>query len=94
MTKIRYTPKFLEQIEDIFKHAEYLVRYEKGNFQSGYCILKNQKVVVVNRYFPLEGKINCLVEILRSVDWDFSNLPEKDKKLYYELINPQLEIEL
>jgi hypothetical protein len=94
MAKLRYTPKFLEDLEQIFIEAGYWVRYEKGNFQSGYCVLNQQRVVVVNKYFPLDGKINCLVDILKTVDWDFAMLTEKTRKLYNELNSPQLSMEL
>ncbi|MBL0054097.1 MAG: hypothetical protein IPP29_22730 [Bacteroidetes bacterium] len=40
------------------------MRYEKGNFKSGYCVLETKKVVVVNKFVTLENKINTLVEIL------------------------------
>jgi len=60
----KYTTKTLKRIEAIFKNSGYVVRYERGNFQSGYCILEDKKVVIVNKYFPVEAKINCLVEIM------------------------------
>jgi hypothetical protein len=93
--KIKYTPKFLTQVESVFTQGGYRVRYEKGNFQSGYCILNQQKVVVISKYFTLEGKINCLVEILRRVDWDFSQL-EESERVFYQAIKGigQLEIDL
>lgn len=80
--KIKHTPKFLEKVEKIFNHAGYLVRYEKGNFKSGYCILNSKKVVVVNKYYTVEGKVNCLIDILGQVNWDFSALEEEDAKIY------------
>jgi len=80
--KVRYSPKFLVDLEDIFKQAGYPVRYEKGSFQAGYCLLHQQKIIVINRYFALEGKINALIEILRQVDWAFESLSEKAQTLY------------
>ncbi|NJO03730.1 MAG: hypothetical protein HC880_20510 [Bacteroidia bacterium] len=83
--KIKFTTNYQTQLESIFSQAGYLVRYEKGNFNSGYCILNQKKVVVVNKYYTTEGKINCLIDILRQVDWDFSQLEEKEKKLYEDI---------
>lgn len=64
---IKYTKSFLDKIEGLFAESAYHLRYEKGNFKSGYCILKNDKVVIVNKYFTLEGKINALLDILREL---------------------------
>lgn len=72
--------------------TDYVLRYEKGNFQSGYCILNDSKVAVVNKFFALEGKVNSLVEIIRSIKIDTSKLSENNKKLYAEITNNQLQL--
>ncbi|GAL83257.1 MAG: hypothetical protein J7604_11810 [Sporocytophaga sp.] len=90
--QIKYTNQFLNKLEDIFAESEYMLRYEKGNFHSGYCILKDTKVAVVNKYFPVEGKINCLIEILRSIKLDVSRLSEKNKKFYLEINQTELSL--
>ena len=64
---IKYTKAYLDKIENIFAASDYILRYEKGNFKSGYCILNESKVVVVNKYFPLEGKIHALIDILKEL---------------------------
>lgn len=63
----KYTPTALKKIEQIYDEAKYLVRYEKGNFASGYCVLEHKKVVVVNKFLNVEGRINALIEILPSI---------------------------
>jgi len=74
---VRYTKHFLDKLEALLLAASYHLRYEKGNFKSGYCLLKETKVVIVNKYFPLEGKINALLDILAELDVDSSQLKEK-----------------
>lgn len=81
----KYTANNLKKLEEIFSEAGYLIRYEKGNFQSGYCILESKKVIVVSKYFLQEARINALLEILSSVDIDKSKLSEKSLELYSEL---------
>ena len=71
--------------------TDYILRYEKGNFQSGYCILNESKVAVVNKFFALEGKVNSLVEILRSIQVDTSKLSEQNRKFYSEITSNQLQ---
>lgn len=89
---IKYTTHFLNKLEDIFAESEYMLRYEKGNFHSGYCLLKDTKVAIVNKYFPLEGKINCLIDIVRSIEPDISRLSEKNRTLYLEITQTELPI--
>lgn len=72
--------------------TDYILRYEKGNFQSGYCILNESKVAVINKFFALEGKVNSLIEIIRSIKVDSSKLSENNKKLYAEITNNQLQL--
>jgi hypothetical protein len=64
---IKYTKNFLDKLENIFAASEYILRYEKGNFKSGYCILKENKVVIINKYYTLDGKINTLIDIIREI---------------------------
>ncbi len=85
--KVKYTNKFQQSLEDLYEHIGYTVRYEKGNFKSGYCILKNTSVVVINKYFTQEGKINCLIDILRQIPFEQSNLNEAQQKLYAGLMS-------
>jgi hypothetical protein len=40
---------------------------------------------VVNRYFTLEGRINSLVDIIRSLGIDAEQLSEKSRKRLLEL---------
>lgn len=82
---MKNTPHFLSKLEDIFAESDYILRYEKGNFKAGWCLLKSTKVVVVNKYFTTEGKINCLTDILRTVPLNASTLGEKSQKLYQEI---------
>lgn len=89
---VRYTKPFLNKLEDIFAESDYVLRYEKGNFQSGYCVLKDTKIAIVNKYYTVEGKINCLVDILRSISIDQSRLHEKNQKLLLELLQTELNL--
>ena len=89
--EIKYTKHFLNKLEDLMSETDYILRYEKGNFQSGYCIIKDSKVAVINKYFSLEGKINSLIEIIHSVVSDTSSLSAKNEKFYSELIQTKIE---
>jgi hypothetical protein len=83
--EVKYTTQFLSKLEDIFSESDYMLRYEKGNFQSGYCLLKETHVAIVNKYYPLEGKVNSLIEILKQIELNTDKMTDKNKKMYLEL---------
>jgi hypothetical protein len=58
----------LKKTEELFKQLQYKIRYEKGQFQSGYCLVRSQKVIVVNKFFTTEARLNCLFEILQQIE--------------------------
>ena len=87
---IKYTKHFLNKLEELVSETVYTLRYEKGNFKSGYCVLNEHQVIVINKYFPLEGRINSLVEIIRQLDIDPQRLSEKQQKLYADLCQQSL----
>ena len=60
---LKYNASLLKKLEDIFREGGYTVRFERGNFQNGYCVLENRKVVVINKFHELETKINSLMEL-------------------------------
>ena len=87
--QVKYTRQFLNKLEDVFSESEYILRYEKGTFKSGYCLLQNNKVAVVNKYYPIEGKINCLIDILKSIQLNPEQLSEKNRKFIVELLETE-----
>lgn len=89
---VKFTPNFLHKLEDIFAESDFVLRYEKGNFKSGYCVLNEQKIVIVNKFYPLEGKVNCLLDIIKEIKFDISKFSEKNKVLYFELSQTQLKL--
>ena len=91
-TPIKFTKQFLAKLEDIFSESDYTLRYERGNFQSGYCLLNEEKVAIVNKFFPLDGRISSLVEILRSININQDRLSEKNRILYQEIFQTELEV--
>lgn len=82
---IKYTNQFLTKLEDLISESDYMLRYEKGNFKAGYCVLRDQKIIIVNKFFPTEGKINALLEIIKGITLDTTNFSDKSRKLYDEL---------
>ncbi len=92
---IKYTQSTLDKLEGIPEKSGYILRYERGTFQSGYCILENKKVVVLNKFLQLDGRINTLIELIPQLKITTELLDDPAKKLYEEVMNnvPQNEQE-
>jgi hypothetical protein len=83
---MKYNQATLKKIEDILGQANYVVRYERGTFQSGWCVLEEKRVVVLNKFIQMEGRINTLVEIVPQLDINYDLLTHESQKLYDEII--------
>lgn len=84
---MKFTQATLDKIEKIIDESGYVLRYERGTFQSGYCILQDKKVVVLNKFFQTEGRINTLIDLLPQLDINFDALTHESQKLYEEIIH-------
>ncbi len=89
---IKYTNQFLTKLEDLIAESDYVMRYEKGSFKSGYCLLKEQKIMIINKFFTTEGKINALLDILKNLELDVTRFSEKSLKLYEELSHTEVKL--
>jgi len=83
---MKYNQTALDKIEKILDESGYVVRYERGNFQSGYCILEERKVVVLNKFLQLEGRINTLVDIVPQLSVNIDLLSPEAQKTYKEVL--------
>jgi hypothetical protein len=83
---MKYTQTTLDKIEKIAEECGYVIRYERGNFQSGYCILQAKKVVVLNKFLQTEGRINTMVDLLPQLEINFDALTLESQKMYDEVM--------
>lgn len=88
---MKYTQTTLDKLEAIPEQSGYVLRYERGTFQSGYCILEDRKVVVLNKFLQIEGRINTLVDLIPQLDINTELLAADLKKIYLDIIS-KLEI--
>jgi hypothetical protein len=83
---MKFTQHTLDKIEKIVEDSNYIIRYERGTFQSGYCILQAKRVVVLNKFLQTEGRINTLIDLIPQLDINFDSLTHESQKLYNELL--------
>lgn len=68
------------------------MRYEKGNFKTGACLLLNSKMIVVNRFSNLESKILALAELMRDLEIDHNLLDDKQVTFLQQLKQTKLQL--
>jgi hypothetical protein len=82
---MKYNQNTLNRLEKILEESGYVVRYERGSFQSGYCILEEKKVVVLNKFLNTEGRINTLIDLLPALQVTYEMLTVDAQKMYDEV---------
>ena len=82
----------LDKVEALLKSAGYKLRYEKGNFKTGACLLQNSRMIVVNKFSNLESKIQSLAELLRMLDVDQRLLDDKQLAFYQQIKQTELQL--
>lgn len=83
---MKYTQHTLDKAEKVLNEVGYIVRFERGTFQSGYCILEQKKVVVLNKFLPLEGRISALFDIIPQLSINPDVLSPESRKVYEEVL--------
>jgi len=76
----------LDKLEKLVEQSEYTIRYERGTFQSGWCLLEAKRIVVLNKFLNIEGRINTLMEIIPQLSIDYDKLTLESQKLYEEVV--------
>ena len=83
---MKYNQHTLDKIERIAEENGYIIRYERGTFQSGYCILQHKKVIVINKFFQAEGRINTLIELMPQLEINYDLLTHESQKMYDDVM--------
>ena len=82
---MRFTKNTQEKLTDILRLQGFTIRFEKGNFQGGHCVVMDQKMIVLNKFYPIESKINTLAEVIRSIDINEALVTDDHKKMITSL---------
>jgi hypothetical protein len=83
---MKFTQSVVNKLEDILSESGYTVRYERGTFQSGWCLLEQKRIVVLNKFLDVEGRINTLLDLIPQLNIDFDKLTHESQKLYEEVM--------
>lgn len=83
---MKSTQNTLDKLEDILGESGYVVRYERGTFQSGWCILEAKKIVVLNKFLDTEARINTMLELIPQLNIEIDKLTHESQKLYEHVL--------
>ncbi|NMB81283.1 MAG: hypothetical protein GYA14_05650 [Ignavibacteria bacterium] len=61
------------------------VRFERGDFKGGYCIIKKDKIIVINKLSNLQRKVITLTSALKELGIEEIYLPPKLREIIEEL---------
>ena len=65
---MKFNSNTKKKLEQIFSELGYTIRYGKGRFNSGHCIVMDERVVVINKFFDTEGRARVLMDLLIQLD--------------------------
>lgn len=57
----------IQELHDVARQLGITVRYEKGDFEGGYCILKDEKLLLVNKRLLPNRKASVLALAVREL---------------------------
>ena len=80
--------EFEEIIQDLKALAAQLgaeIRFEKGDFKGGYCLLKENKVIVINKMANLQRKVMILSMALKELGIDQIYLTPRIREIIDEM---------
>ena len=80
--------EFEQLIEELKSVADQLgasVRFEKGDFKGGYCIIHDKKVIVINKMTNLQRKVMILSTALKELGVDEIYLTPRVREVIEEM---------
>ncbi len=89
---MKFNQSTLDKLEDVLSQAEYKMRYERGTFQSGWCLLEDKRVVVLNKFLDTEGRINTLLDLIPQLNINYEKLTLESQKLYDSVVSKSIVI--
>ena len=84
---IKLTQSSLDKLTELFTLAGYTIRLEKGNFKSGSCMIEAGKLIVLNKFSPVETRVTFLLDALQTIHIDEQLLDDRRKSFFHEALN-------
>jgi len=75
----------LQDLKQIAQELGAKVRFERGDFKGGYCIVKEDKTIVINKLSTLQKKVMILTSALKDIGVDEKYLPPRIREIIEEI---------
>ena len=75
----------LQDLKSLAAQMGATVRFERGDFKGGYCIVKDSKVIVLNKLSNTQRKVMTLAAALKELGVDSVYLPPKLREVIDEM---------
>lgn len=79
--------EIIQELRSVASQLGATVRFEKGDFKGGYCLIKESKVIVINKNANLQRKAMILSAALKELGVDDIYLSPKLRELIEEMVD-------
>lgn len=76
--------ELLQELKNLAAGLGATVRFEKGDFKGGYCLVKESKIVVINKLSNTQRKVMTLAAALKELGAEDVYLPPKLREIIDE----------
>ncbi|MGB5528605.1 MAG: hypothetical protein WBQ32_01435 [Ignavibacteriaceae bacterium] len=77
--------EILQELKSVADQLGASVRFEKGDFKGGYCIIHDKKVIVINKLTSLQKKVMILSSALKELGVDEIYLTPRVREVIEEM---------
>ena len=77
--------EILQELKSVADQLGASVRFEKGDFKGGYCIVHDKKVIVINKMTNLQKKVMILSTALKELGVDSIYLSPRIREIIEEM---------
>jgi len=75
----------LQDLKSLANQMGVKVRFERGDFKGGYCIIKESKVIVINKLSNFQRKVLTLAAALKELGIEDVYLPPRLREVIEEM---------
>jgi hypothetical protein len=75
----------LQDLKSLADQMGARVRFERGDFKGGYCLLNEDKVIVINKLANMQRKVITLAAALKELGVEEIYLPPKLREVIEEM---------
>lgn len=81
----------VEELKELAKMLGATVRFEKGDFRGGYCLVKESSIIVINKLANTQRKAVILATALKELGIDNIYVNPRTREIISELVDtPEL----